>query len=204
MATAPCSTCSAATCRGSPCSCRAAPNDPDRASPSRVLGYRTRPLAGPRLQQCPSRAGMPSRPRASVDLFRSGGQAGVNGRSTMVSPLPGGWSYGSAANDARNSESLVATSNADVCTAIFGLLHALTPAQRLAIVDALDLGPRRRRDLVALLGVHPRRADHHLAIRHAAGLVQPVRRGREVVYSLRCAHVARVVAGAIAFGQRSA
>jgi DNA-binding transcriptional ArsR family regulator len=107
------------------------------------------------------------------------------------------------AKHAKDPEECVAASNADVRQAAGELLRLLTAPQRLAIVVALNDGPRPRQELEDLLGVPRQMADYHLAILRAAAIVQRVRRGREVVYSLTDERVARIVAGAIACVERS-
>lgn len=64
------------------------------------------------------------------------------------------------------------------------LLRALADAERLRIISVLRKGPHNVSELAALLDSEIVNVSHHLGVLRHAGLVQDVKQGRFVVYSL--------------------
>jgi DNA-binding transcriptional ArsR family regulator len=64
------------------------------------------------------------------------------------------------------------------------LLHGLADRSRLALIEQLELGPRRVSDLVEATGLTQSNVSRHLACLWDCGLVERDRRGRETHYRL--------------------
>ncbi len=64
------------------------------------------------------------------------------------------------------------------------LLRALADPERLRIISVLRRGPHNVSELAALLDSEIVNVSHHLGVLRHAGLVQDVKHGRFVVYSL--------------------
>ena len=77
------------------------------------------------------------------------------------------------------------------------LLKALGSVHRLAMLVELERGPRCVHELVEALGISQPLASQHLRVLRARHLVRAQRRGRETVYFLGDAHVARIVDDAL-------
>ena len=77
------------------------------------------------------------------------------------------------------------------------LFRALASPVRVGVLLELTQGERCVHDLVDALGAPQPLVSQHLRILRAADLVVGSRRGREVVYSLRDEHVARIVRDAV-------
>ncbi len=77
------------------------------------------------------------------------------------------------------------------------LLRALANPHRLAIVAALNGGPRCVHELVDAMGVSQPLVSQHLRILRAGHLVRAERRGREIAYSLGDEHVFHIVHDAV-------
>ncbi len=77
------------------------------------------------------------------------------------------------------------------------LFRALAAPVRVGILLELTDGERCVHDLVDALGVAQPLVSQHLRILRAADLVLGIRRGREVVYSLRDDHIAHIVRDAV-------
>jgi len=85
---------------------------------------------------------------------------------------------------------------ADACD----LLRALGTPHRLAIVLALDEGPRCVHELVERLGISQSLASQHLRVLRSTGLVASARRGKEAVYRLADDHVGHIARDALTHG----
>jgi ArsR family transcriptional regulator, zinc-responsive transcriptional repressor len=94
------------------------------------------------------------------------------------------------------------TTSADVHAAA-ELLRALSAPHRLAIVLELAEGPRCVHELVTSLGISQSLTSQHLRVLRWCGLVDAVRRGKEMAYSLADAHVARIARDAVLHGSES-
>jgi DNA-binding transcriptional ArsR family regulator len=77
------------------------------------------------------------------------------------------------------------------------LLRVLSAPARLAIVVALDEGPRTVSELVNRLEMSQPLVSQHLRILRDARVVSVERQGREALYSLLDHHVAHIVADAV-------
>jgi ArsR family transcriptional regulator len=64
------------------------------------------------------------------------------------------------------------------------LLRVLAEPERLRIIQCLRLGPRNVGDLAEVLGKHVAKVSHHLSVLRQAGLVEDLREGRHIIYSL--------------------
>ena len=83
------------------------------------------------------------------------------------------------------------------------LLKTLAAPVRLAILSALDEGPRCVHDLVDALGVSQSLVSQHLRVLRGARLVSAERRGREMEYRLSDDHVAHIIRDAIRHTEES-
>ena len=82
--------------------------------------------------------------------------------------------------------------------AVGDLFRVLSSPVRVAIVDLLAGEAMFVHQIVATSGLSQPHVSQQLRILRDAGLVQRVRQGREVVYTLRDEHVAHIVRDAIA------
>jgi ArsR family transcriptional regulator, zinc-responsive transcriptional repressor len=78
------------------------------------------------------------------------------------------------------------------------LLRALAAPVRIAIVLELRVSERCVHELVETLGVAQPLISQHLRVLKAAGVVEGVRRGREVLYHLVDEHLSHIVVDAVA------
>ena len=83
------------------------------------------------------------------------------------------------------------------------LLRALASPVRMRLVLHLARGPRCVHDLVDTVGLPQPLVSQHLRVLRISRLVRAERTGREIVYSLVDAHVAHVVADAVAHARES-
>lgn len=83
------------------------------------------------------------------------------------------------------------------------LLRALASPVRMRLVLHLARGPRCVHDLVDTVGLPQPMVSQHLRVLRISRLVRAERTGREIVYSLVDAHVAHVVADAVAHARES-
>ncbi|GGK40508.1 hypothetical protein GCM10010124_36630 [Pilimelia terevasa] len=78
------------------------------------------------------------------------------------------------------------------------LLRALAAPTRVAIVTVLaDTGTRCVHELVEALGIPQPLVSQHLRVLRRAGVVEGVRTGREIAYSLVDEHITHIVADAV-------
>lgn len=77
------------------------------------------------------------------------------------------------------------------------LLRALAAPVRIAIVLELRASERCVHELVETLGVAQPLISQHLRVLKAAGVVEGVRRGREVLYHLVDEHLSHIVVDAV-------
>jgi len=77
------------------------------------------------------------------------------------------------------------------------LLRALGSPKRLAIIDALGVGPRCVHELVDVLDEPQPVVSQHLRVLRGARIVTGRRRGREVEYSLVDDHIRHIATDAI-------
>jgi DNA-binding transcriptional ArsR family regulator len=77
------------------------------------------------------------------------------------------------------------------------LFKALASPVRLAIVDLLTGQPRYVHQLAELTGLTRPHVSQHLRILRHAGVVRGARRHREIAYTLRDDHIARMVRDAL-------
>lgn len=83
------------------------------------------------------------------------------------------------------------------------LLRALASPVRMRLVLHLARGPRCVHDLVDAVQLPQPLVSQHLRVLRISRLVRAERTGREIVYSLVDAHVAHVVADAVAHARES-
>lgn len=81
------------------------------------------------------------------------------------------------------------------------LLRALSAPVRISIVLELRESARCVHELVGALGVTQPLISQHLRVLKTAGVVRGERSGREVLYHLADAHLARIVVDAVAHAQ---
>jgi ArsR family transcriptional regulator len=70
------------------------------------------------------------------------------------------------------------------------LLAAVADSHRIQIIDCLRTGSKNVTELATLMGEEIVNVSHHLSILRAAGLVEDVKKGRFVIYTLHPAHFA--------------
>jgi DNA-binding transcriptional ArsR family regulator len=83
------------------------------------------------------------------------------------------------------------------------LLRALAAPLRIGIVTELAAGPRCVHELVDTLQAPQPLVSQHLRVLRGAGIVQGLRRGREITYSLTDEHVAHIVADAVSHSREA-
>jgi ArsR family transcriptional regulator, zinc-responsive transcriptional repressor len=83
------------------------------------------------------------------------------------------------------------------------LFRVLASPVRVAIVDLLADGEYMVHQLVEATGLAQPLVSQHLRVLRDARLVRRVRRGREMTYALRDAHVAHIVRDAIAHAKEA-
>jgi ArsR family transcriptional regulator, nickel/cobalt-responsive transcriptional repressor len=87
--------------------------------------------------------------------------------------------------------------DADTAKQVATTLQALATPSRLLILATLQEGPRTVGDLVQAVGMEQPAVSHQLRLLRNLGLVEGVRRGRHVEYSLYDIHVAELIEQAI-------
>ena len=76
-------------------------------------------------------------------------------------------------------------------------LKALADADRLRIIQCLQMGPHNVSDLARLLGAGIANVSHHLGILRHAGIVRDEKKGKYVEYSLSSEMVRADEAGGV-------
>ena len=64
------------------------------------------------------------------------------------------------------------------------MLQALAEPNRIRIIESLRTGPKNVTQLAKELGVEIVNVSHHLGVLRSAGLVEDIKDGRFVIYSL--------------------
>src|SRR5918995_649962 len=72
------------------------------------------------------------------------------------------------------------------------LLQAIAEPNRIRIIDALRTGEKNVTELARILNVEIVNVSHHLGVLRQAGLVQDVKQGRFVLYSLHPNHFTNI------------
>ena len=83
------------------------------------------------------------------------------------------------------------------------LFRALSSSVRVAIVSQLTDGELCVNELVEVLGLPQPLVSQHLRVLRGADLVQGVRRGKEVAYTLTDEHVAHIVRDALSHAEET-
>ena len=83
------------------------------------------------------------------------------------------------------------------------LFRALSSSVRVAIVSQLTQGDLCVHELVEVLGLPQPLVSQHLRVLRGADLVQGVRRGKEVAYTLTDEHVAHIVRDALSHAEEN-